>query len=113
MRRIFTVLLLSLLLPSVGWAGRGYYYGPPRPSYGYGGPGHYPYSNYGPRHDHRDVWIPLAIVGGVLGVIALSQMDSVYSRPVPPQRICRDTYNYYDQNGQFMYSRYVDRPCRN
>ena len=51
--------------------------------------------------------------GGLLGIMALSQMDSIYTRPMPPQRICRDTYNYYDENGRFMYSRYVDRPCGN
>jgi len=112
MRRIIAVLLLSLFMPQLGWAGRGYYRAPPPPSYGDGGGYRYPHSYHGYSHDHRDVWIPLAIVGGVLGIMALSQMDSVYTRPVAPRRICRDTYNYYDQNGQFMYSRYVDRPCR-
>ncbi len=113
MQRMFVVLLLSLFLPTVGWAERGYYHGPPPPAYGYGGKPHYPRYDHGSHHDYRDAWIPLAIVGGVLGLIALSQMDSVYTRPAPPRRICRDTYNYYDANGQFLYSRYVDRPCRN
>ncbi|MGD9950404.1 MAG: hypothetical protein AB7U29_18280 [Desulfobulbus sp.] len=114
MRKILAVILLVLLLPSVGFAGRGYGYGPPPPSYGYDGPRRYPhYDHHSSHYDDRDAWIPLAIVGGVLGIVALSQMDSAYTPPAPPRRICRDTYNYYDENGNFMYSRYVDRPCEN
>nr|WP_321467418.1 hypothetical protein [uncultured Desulfobulbus sp.] len=111
MRKILIVLLV-VLLPTIAFAGRGYGYGPP--AYGYNGPRHYP--SYAPPHahyDHRDAWIPLAVLGGVLGIVALSQMDSVYTQPAPPVRMCRDTYNYYDEYGHFRYSRSVDRPCRN
>ena len=112
MRRMLVVLLLIVFLPTLGFAGRGHGYGPPPPSYGYDGPYRHPHGGHH-RYDHRDAWVPLAIVGGILGIVALSQMDSVYTQPAPPQRICRDTYNYYDEYGNFMYSRYVDRPCRN
>jgi hypothetical protein len=47
----------------------------------------------------------------VLGIIALSQMEPAENTPAPPRRICRDTYNYYDEYGNYLYSRYVDRPC--
>ncbi|MDD2464907.1 MAG: hypothetical protein PHI97_13000 [Desulfobulbus sp.] len=114
MRRIFVVILLVLLFPAAGFARQGYGYGPPPPSYGYDGPRHAPhYDRHSSHHDNRDAWIPLAIVGGVLGIVALSQMESVYTQPAPPQRVCRDTYNYYDQYGNYSYSRYVDRPCDN
>lgn len=114
MRGIVVVLILVLALPVSGFAGRGGYgYGPPSPPPGYDGPP--PSSRHDrhfSRHDHGDAWVPLAIFGGILGLVALSQMEPAFSPPRPPQRICRDTYNYYDEYGNYLYSRYVDRPCR-
>jgi hypothetical protein len=54
--------------------------------------------------------VPLAIVGAALGVMALTQ--PYYPPPPPPQRMCRETYNHYDQYGRYLYSEYVDRPCK-
>ena len=105
MRRLIAIVLFLLFVPTISFGEyHGYRQGPPP-------------SNYGPRPDHSfghghhdDGWIvPLAIVGGVLGVMALSQM--VQPAPSPPQRICRDTYNYHDEYGRYLYSRYIDRPC--
>jgi len=101
MRTMIAVVLFLLLCPTISLGERygGYRHGP-RPDYYHG------------SHHHDDSWIvPLAIVGGVLGVMALSRM-STPPPPLPPQRICRDTYDYYDEYGRFLYSRYVDRPCR-
>jgi len=106
MRKMIAVVLFLLLCPAIGLGERrgGYYQGPP-PSHHGPSPGYY----HGYNH-HDDGWIvPLAIVGGVLGVMALSQMST--PPPPPPQRICRDSYNYYDEYGQYLYTRYVDRPC--
>ena len=110
MRKTIAALLVLLLCPALSFAQRydDYRHGPP-PSYD--GPRSRDYHHAPGRHDHGDDWIvPLAIVGGVLGVMALSQM-SAPAPPPPPQRICRDTYNYYDEFGNYLYSRYVDRPC--
>ena len=105
MRKIIALILFLLLCPTLVFADRhrAYRSGPPP-------------SHYGPRYDYRhhhhhhdESWVPLAIVGGLLGVIALSQMAP--PPPPPPQRICRDSYNYYDEHGQYLYTRYVDRPC--
>jgi len=101
MRTLIVFLLFLLLLPAVG-LGRDHGY--------YRGSSHSRYSHGHGHHD--DGWIvPLAIVGGVLGVAALSQMAAQPLPPPPPQRICRATYNYTDEYGRFLYSRYVDRPC--
>jgi hypothetical protein len=108
MRTTMTIVVLLLLGPSISLAGRYHGYRPDS-SYSsssgrYGN--HYRHSNH-----HGDDWIvPLAIVGGILGVVALSQM-SAPAPPPPPQRLCRDTYNYYDAYGNYLYARYVDRPC--
>ncbi len=119
MRKIIVFVLFTLLVPATGFGQyhgyrQGYsggHYGS-RP-YGSSGYGHgYGYNNrYGYSHGHHDNdWIvPLAIVGGVLGVLALTQMAP--PPPPPPQRICRDTYNYTDEYGRHLYSRHVDRPC--
>lgn len=114
MRGTVVVLLLVLALPVSGFAGRGYGYGPSYPPpYEYDGSRHSSgHDHHFSHHDHRDAWVPLAIFGGILGIIALSQMEPAFSPPMPPQRICRDTYNYYDEYGHYLYSRYVDRPCR-
>lgn len=107
MRTMIAMVLLLLLMPAISFGDyHGYRQGPPPSSYG-------PRVDYSSGHRHHDDgWIvPLAIVGGVLGVMALSQMATQPPPPPPPQRICRDTYNYYDQYGQYLYSRYVDRPC--
>lgn len=112
MRRILVLVVLMLLLPAVGVAGRGYDYDPPPPPHAYDGPRYRPHHDYSSSHsDHRDAWVPLALLGGVLGIIALSQMEPAENTPAPPRRICRDTYNYYDEYGNYLYSRYVDRPC--
>jgi hypothetical protein len=105
---MLALLLLVCILPLEAHGGRGDGY----PHHAYGGP-HYPppHRYHSSHHDHRDAWIPLAVIGGVLGIIALSQMEPAYNRPAPPRRICRDTYNYYDEYGNYLYSRYVDRPC--
>lgn len=118
MKKIISCSLILLLCPAVSFAGSynypvrhgmrpyGYhYYPPPSP-----GIRHQPYPRYNSYHHHHNDWIlPLAIVGTALGVMALSQ--SYTPPPLPPQRICRDTYNYYDENGRYLYSEYVDRPC--
>lgn len=107
MRNMIAIVLFLLLVPTISFGEyRGYRQGQF-------------HSYYGPRPDHssghwhhNDGWIvPLAIVGGVLGIMALSQMSTQPAPPPPPQRICRDTYNYYDEYGRYIYSRYVDRPC--
>jgi len=107
MRTMIAIVLLLLSVPAISFGDyHGYRQGPPPSSYG-------PRGNYSSGHRHHDDgWIvPLAIVGGVLGVMALSQMATQPPLHSPPQRICRDTYNYYDEYGQYLYSRYVDRPC--
>ncbi len=114
--RTILVVLLVLLCPVVGRADRGYGPGPPTsggpPPHGYNGPRsspHHDHDHHYDHHHHNDDWIvPLAIIGGVLGIAALTQMEST---PVPPRRLCRDTYNYYDEYGNYVYSRSVDRPC--
>nr|WP_320012483.1 hypothetical protein [uncultured Desulfobulbus sp.] len=110
MRHAFFLSLLLLLCPSFVLAGRGY--GPPPPVYGYPAPYGGSHNHHARTHDHRDAWIPAAIVGGLLGIFALSQMDSMYTQQAPGERICRDTYNYYDAYGNYTHSTYVDRPCR-
>jgi len=68
---------------------------------------YYPYHS----HHHNDDWIvPLAIVGTALGVMAVSQAYN--PPPPPPPRMCRDTYKHFDQYGRYLYSEYVERPCR-
>ncbi len=106
MRKLIAVVLFVLLCPTIGLGERrGYHSRPPQHSYA-------PRLDYHGRHHSDDGWIiPLAIFGGILGVMALSQMAAP-PPPAPPQRICRDTYNYYDEYGRYLYSRYVDRPCR-
>jgi len=104
---MIAIVLLLLSVPAISFGDyHGYRQGPPPSTYG-------PRVDYSSGHRHHDDgWIvPLAIVGGVLGVMALSQMATQPPLPPPPQRICRDTYNYYDEYGQYLYSRYVDRPC--
>jgi hypothetical protein len=109
MRKIIAVVLFLLFLPAVSLGDyHGYRYGPAhsyyRPRYGQYYSGHH--------HHHGDEWVvPLVIAGGLLGAMALSQMPPASYPPPPPQRICRDTYDYYDEYGQYLYSRYVDRPC--
>jgi hypothetical protein len=109
MRKTLAFLLLLVFCPTMGLAERGYRH-PPGPLPYADGSRSSPYPRY--HHHHDDEWIvPLAIFGGFLGLLALSQMQPAYVSPAPPRRICRDTYNYYDQYGNYMYSRYVDRPC--
>lgn len=140
MRKIAIIFMLMFFVPMAVYARP---HGPPPghgghyrgPGYGrdfrHGGP---PRDHYRPRyhnrhyyndryyHDrwyrdrHRNDWIaPVAIVGGILGLAAISQMNSApryQTAPRPPQRMCRDSYNYYDERGNFQYTRYVDRPCQ-
>ena len=109
MRKLIAVVLFLLLCPAISLGDRYGYGYRPGPPHSYYGPG--PSHSYG-HHHHGDDWIiPLALVGGVLGVVALSQMSTQPPPPPPPQRICRDTYNYTDEYGRYLYSRYVDRPC--
>ncbi len=91
---------------------RGYYHG------GYRHPAPY-YRHYPPpsayyRHHryYNDDWVaPVAILGAaVLGAAVIS--SSYNSPPPPPQRMCQDAYNHVDQYGQYLYTEYVDRPCR-
>ena len=107
MRATVAVALFLLLCPSISLADR-YRDGYRSQPYYYG----HRDSNYSRHHSgHGDDWIvPLAIVGGVLGVVALSQMNEP-APPPPPAPLCRDTYNHYDEYGNYLYSRYVDRPC--
>lgn len=120
MRKPLTVLLLLLFFPTLGLADRGY--GPSPVPYPRGGPSPHGYdvpirgypSGERHHHHHDNDWIvPLAIFGGVLGIAALSQMQPASPPPAPPRRLCRDTYNYYDEYGNYLYSRYIDRPCDN
>ena len=119
MRTIIAFVLFTLLVPATGFGqSHGYRQGySPAPygsrPYGYSGSGHgYGYNHgYGYSHHDNDWIVPLAVVGGVLGVLALTQMSAPPPPPPPPQRICRDTYNYTDEYGRYLYSRYVDRPC--
>lgn len=118
MKKGITFALILLLCPTMSFAGyhdyptrhakRPYghnYYAPPSR-----GVRHHPPPRYNSYHRHNNDWIlPFAIVGTALGVMALSQ--SYPPPPQPPQRICRDTYNYYDEDGRYLYSEYVDRPC--
>jgi hypothetical protein len=118
MKRILSLALIILLWPTFSFAGRhdhpqrygnepyGYY----RQSPPYSGERHHGYHSPGPNHHHNDWILPLAIVGTALGVMALSQQYPP-PPPPPPQRMCRDTYNHYDQYGRYTYSEYVDRPC--
>jgi len=120
MRTMIAFVLFLLLVPATGFGeyhgySRGYSGSPYGPrTYNSSGYGHgYNNGSYGHGHGHNDDgWIvPLAIVGGVLGVVALSQMSAQPQPPPPPQRICRDAYNYTDEYGRYLYTRYVDRPC--
>lgn len=109
MRTTVAAVLVLLLCPSITFADRHHGY---RPENYYArdvrGSDHWSSGHHG----HSDDWIvPLAIVGGILGVAALSQMDTPASAPPPPVPLCRDTYNHYDEYGNYLYSRYVDRPC--
>ena len=107
MRAILAVVLCLFIFPAISLGEyNGYRHGP-----------YYSHSHYGSRpdyysgHHHDDEWVvPLVIVGGLVGAMALSQM-ATQPPPPPPQRICRDTYDYYDEYGGYLYSRYVDRPC--
>lgn len=118
MKRILSLTLIMLLWPTFIFAG--YHDYPPRygnepPRYyrqspPYPGPGRPGYYSHGYSH-HNDGWIvPLAILGTALGIMALSQQYPP-PPPPPPQRMCRDTYNHYDQYGRYLYSEYIDRPC--
>jgi len=109
MRATVAAVLVVLLCPSITLADRHHGYRPDG-SYGYD---NRRYDHRSSRHHgHSDDWIvPLAIVGGILGVVALSQMNTPASAPPPPEPLCRDTYNHYDEYGNYLYSRYVDRPC--
>jgi len=120
MKKKIAFALILLLCPTIGLAGgHGYssrYYSsshghyrsaPPYP--GVGRSGHY---YHGSHHHHNDDWIlPVAIFGTALGIMALSSRPYPPPQPLPPRRICRDTYNHYDQYGRYLYSTYVDRPC--
>jgi hypothetical protein len=109
MRKTVALLLVLILCPTIVYADRshGHRPGPPPP---YGGPHSGPYPYHSGHGHHDDEWIvPLAIVGSLFGIMALSRMTT--PPPPPPRRICRDTYNYYDEYGNYLYSRYVDRPC--
>lgn len=118
MKKRIVFALILLLCPTIGLTGHydqptrygNRSYGPhsyPPPSSGVRHRGYYPQdSSY---HHHNDWIVPLAIFGAALGVMALSQ--PYVAPPAPPQRICRDTYNYYDEYGRYLYSEYVDRPC--
>ncbi len=108
MRATVAAVVVLLLCPTIGLADRYHGYRPDA-SYGYD---HRRYDHRpSSRHSHNDDWlVPLAIVGGILGVAALSQMDTP-SAPPPPEPLCRDAYNHYDEYGNYLYTRYVDRPC--
>lgn len=106
MRTTVAVALFLLLCPSISLADRY------RDGYRSGSYDHRNYNHSRHHSNHGDDWIvPLAIVGGVLGVVALSQMSAAPPAPPPPAPLCRDTYNHYDEYGNYIYSRYVDRPC--
>ena len=110
MCKIIAIILFLLLLPTVSFGEyHGYYrHEPDRPYYGQRG------GDYHGHHHHDDEWVvPMVLFGGLIGAMALSQMNSQPPPPPPPQRICRDTYDYYDEQGHYLYSRYVDRPCNN
>jgi hypothetical protein len=129
MKKKIAIALLLLLCPTIVLAQRyGGYSSYGRGSYGYYRPA--PYYARGYSHYHNNDWIvPAAVFGTVLGVAALSRpyayaqpvyaqpvyAQPVYAQPVyappPPRRICRDTYNHYDQSGRYTYTTYVDRPC--
>lgn len=117
MKTMITSALILLLCPTLVLAGgHGY---PPR--YSHGPQGYYhprpPYSggyrSHGSYHHHNDDWIvPVAIFGTMLGLAALSRPYAYALPPQPPRkRICRDTYNHYDEYGRYLYSTYVDRFC--
>ena len=112
MRKIIASILLLLFLPAVSFGEyHGYRHGPDRSYYGQRG-GHY--GHYYGHHHHDDEWVvPMVLFGGLLGAMALSEVNSQPPPPLPPQRICRDTYDYYDEQGHYLYTRYVDRPCHN
>jgi hypothetical protein len=106
MRKTIAVCVLVLFCPTAGLAGRGHRETPP--AYYDGSRFHHPPLSR--RHHHDDGWIvPLAVFGGVLGILALSQMTGASQPSARP--ICRDTYHHYDEYGNYLYSRYVDRPC--
>ncbi len=124
MKKKIVITLILLLCPTIVLAQRYGYY----PSYGHRPHGYYrpaPYYSGGYYRHHNDDWIvPVAVFGTVLGVAALSRPyayaqpvypQPVYAQPVyappSPRRICRDTYNHYDQSGRYTYTTYVDRPC--
>lgn len=122
MRFIIFPLITLLLWPIVGYSRHhgGYYGYAPAPRSYYRPPVHYRPSHYHPyrphrsHRSHRDNWIvPLAIAGGVIGIVALSQLTWPSAPPLmqPQVRLCRDTYNHYDEFGNYLYTRYVDRPC--
>ena len=103
MRKTIAALLVLLLCPALSLAQRydDYRHGPP-PSYDGPRSRDYHPHDHGGYRDQGDDWIvPLAIVGGVLGGMALSQMCAP-APPPPPPRICRDTYNYYVVVGKYL-----------
>jgi hypothetical protein len=118
MKKKIAFALILLLCPTIVLAQR---YGHPSPygprTQGYYRPApHYSggYPRQGSYHHHNDDWIvPVAIFGTVLGLAALSRPYAYDPPPppLPPRRICRDTYNHYDEYGRYIYSTYVDRPC--
>jgi hypothetical protein len=113
--------LILLLCPTLSLAHRhGYtsrYYSGPGGHYRsappYPGVGRHGYPYHGSYHHHDDDWIvPVAIFGTILGLAALSRPYAYAPPPpMPPRRICRDTYRHYDAYGNYLYSTYVDRPC--
>lgn len=120
MKKKIAIALILLFCPTIVLANR---YGHHSP-YGHGPQGYYRpaphysggyYPRHGSRHHHHnDGWIvPVAIFGTVLGLAALSRPYAYDPPPppLPPRRICRDTYNHYDEYGRYIYSTYVDRPC--
>ena len=113
MRKIFFPLIALLLWPDVGYSRHhwGYPAYSPTPHAHYGLPKYHRPHQY---RSHRDNWVvSLDLAGGVIGIVALSQLTWP-STPPPPQhqaRLCRDTYNYYDEFGNYLSTRFIDRPC--
>ena len=111
MRKIITLILILLFLPLTVYAGgHGAYRGYSGYHHHKGGYSHHAPYRYHSSHRNNGWIVPLAIFGGVLGLAALSQMNTPAFSP-PQQRICRDTYDFYDEYGNYLYSSYVDRPC--
>lgn len=117
MKKRIAFALVFLLLPGLALANpyrqpsSRYWHSPPSGSWHRPYPAPY-YRHHGyyyrPYHHYNDWIVPAAIVGTAVGLMAISAS----APPPPPERICRDTYNHYDAQGRFLYSEYVDRPCR-